>query len=94
MEPDQIAGVVAVPSTHDLGSALLCSEDCVLKIVSISIKGLRGQGLGRWESSHGRKRPLLSDHLRAKHNLQDTTKKEGVELLVEPTPLRFSNRSG
>jgi hypothetical protein len=49
------------------------SSDCVLKIVLITIKGLRDQGLERWEPSHGRKQPLLLANLRAKHNLWDTT---------------------
>jgi hypothetical protein len=44
------------------------SSDCVLKIVLITIKGLRDQGLEGWESSYGRKQPLLLANLRAKHN--------------------------
>jgi hypothetical protein len=49
------------------------ASDCVLKIVLITIKGLRDQGLEGWEPSYGRKQPLLRANLRAKHNLWDTT---------------------
>jgi hypothetical protein len=66
------------------------SEDCVLKIVLITIKGFCDQGLERWEPSYGRRQPSLLANLRAKHNLWDTTISRGFVALRSKARQRTS----